>query len=70
MEELMSKFNELMTMEESGKEPASIKEQIIDAMSFEAGEDGVGWFDILCHFMTFFWKVLFAMLPTKSYRGG
>lgn len=66
----MSKFNVLMTMEESGKEAASIKEQIVDAMTFEAGDEGVGWFDIMCHFVTFFWKVAFALLPTKAYRGG
>lgn len=65
----MAKFNELVNLEGTGDGPTTVKGQILEAMSFETEED-VGLFDIVCHWMTFNWKVLFAILPTKEHKGG
>lgn len=72
MEELMAKFNELMNMEKEGEDPDSIMGQILQAMEFEApeGDEDPPIFDIVCHFMTFGWKVVLALLPPQSYKNG
>lgn len=71
MEELMSKFNELLNLETEGDGPTSIKGQVLEAMSFETDNpDEISTFDIICHWMTFNWKTLFAILPLKQTRGG
>lgn len=67
----MAKFNELLNLESEGDGPSSIKAQVLESMSFDAeNPEDVTQFDILCHWMTFNWKTLFAILPLKSSRGG
>ena len=48
-------------------------EQIHESMNVNGGEalDEVGWDDYIMHAVTFFWKVLFAVLiPPPKYAGG
>lgn len=67
----MAKFNELMNMEKEGDDPESIMGQVLEAMNFEAeGDEEPPLFDILCHFMTFGWKVVLAFLPPKAWGKG
>ncbi|XP_064647544.1 sodium/calcium exchanger 1-like isoform X2 [Lineus longissimus] len=50
--------------------------QIIAAMSVQEEEDEEGnkvplkWYDYVIHFLMFFWKVFFALIPPKNYGGG
>lgn len=63
----MSKFHELMNMENEGDEPETILGQVLEAMNFEGeGEETPAMFDIICHFMCFGWKVVLALLPPKG----
>ena len=49
MEELMSKFNELLNLETEGDGPTTLKGQVLDAMSFETDNpDEITTFDIIC----------------------
>ena len=56
----------------SEKMSSSWPEQFRAAMTIEAGEDGEGLTvsDYVLHFLTIFWKVLFAAVPPTSYGNG
>jgi len=46
-------------------------EQFIAAMTIEAEEgDELGWDCYLLHFLSFYWKVIHALVPPTSYGGG
>jgi len=64
---------ELATAEvdEVAAESISYSDQIKSAFSVNGGDvDGASNLDYVFHFLTFFWKIVFSLIPPPSIMGG
>jgi len=71
-EKVMKEVTELMhtEMDKYGVGTSSWSEQLHNAMNMEGDGDEFEWSDYLLHFLSFYWKVLHAMVPPTDYGGG